>query len=72
MSTRAQKLRYEAKFTCTCLREAAEKLLAWAALQPGNTFPIPNEHLRDLAWALARQGGRLSMAADMSEPRRKA
>jgi hypothetical protein len=69
---RANKLRSEAAFTCCSLREAAVKLLMWAELQQGDPCPlIPNEHLRELAHALAKQGGRLDMAAEMSAPTKK-
>lgn len=66
-------LRDEAAMTCQVLREAAEKLAGWARLVQagGNVDLIPAEHLRELAHALARQGGRLDMAKDMTGKRKE-
>ena len=63
----------EAAFTCTVLSEAATKLLQWADLvrAAGNVDIIPAEALREMGLALSNQGGRLSMAKEMSKPKRK-
>lgn len=63
----------EAAMTCQVLDEAARKLLQWADLvkAAGNVDLVPAEHLRELGHALARQGGRLEMAREMSRPKRR-
>lgn len=59
-------LRNEAAATCAVLQVAADKLLVWAVLLGGADDVIPEE-LRTLAHQLAKQGGRLSMAAEMTK-----
>ena len=67
--TAVQKLRNEAAHTETILREAAARLLNWADVLAASFFDsvILPEEIRQVAHALAHQGGRLSMACEMSK-----
>jgi hypothetical protein len=67
MATRTDALRTEARATSDCLAEAAKKLLEWAAIQaldPGSL--VTGQEIREVAQTLAKQGGRLDMALEMS------
>lgn len=67
MSKPTQELRAEIAATCEKVKEAAEKLLAMANLLDADPFPlVAPEKLRDLGWSLAGQGGRLSMALELT------
>ncbi len=71
-ATRIQKLRTEAAATCARLDAASAQLTAWADSLAADFFGssvLPHQ-VRELAQALAHQGGRLSMATDMSQSRR--
>lgn len=72
--TRNEQLRNEAAQTEAVLRVAATRLLEWATLLTG-AFPesiVPPGEVRQVAHALAKQGGRLSMAREMAKPKRGA
>jgi hypothetical protein len=66
--TRNQRLRGEAAHTETVLREASARLMAWADTLAASFFdsPLPPEEVRQVARALAHQGGRLSMARELA------
>jgi hypothetical protein len=65
-------IRAEAKASAAYLGEAASRLLAWANLLGADPHPVLTQtEVREAALALAKQGGRLSQAVDMTKPRRK-
>jgi hypothetical protein len=68
-----QKLRDEAALTSQKLSEAATRLLNWAEVLGTSFFAsaIPPEEIRQVAHALAHQGGRLSMAVDLAKPKKR-
>lgn len=71
--TKNQQLRAEAANTEVVLREAAARILNWADVLAASFFEsaVPPEEVRQVAHALARQGGRLSMAREMAKPRKR-
>ena len=66
--TKNQKLVAEVAHAETVLREAAALLMDWAGVLAAAFFDsaIPPEEIRQVAHALAKQGGRLSMAREMA------
>lgn len=69
--TAAKRLRAEARTTCAAVEAAAKKLLAWADQCDGAVLIVDPESLRSLGLGLSHQGGRLDMAVNMAETRRK-
>ena len=70
--TPTQKLKAEVAHTDTILREASARLFGWATLVAGDTLSlIPPEEIRQVAAALAHQGGRLSMAHELTKRKAK-
>lgn len=66
--TRHQQLRTEVAATEIMLTEAVSRLLNWADVLAASFFTsaIPPEEIRQVAEALSRQCGRLSMAREMA------
>lgn len=70
--TAAKRLRTEARKTCAGLEAASLKLLQLANRLSADPFPLVDpKDVREVAIALAQQGDRLSMAAEMAHTRRK-
>jgi hypothetical protein len=69
--TANQRLRNEAATTCQKLQEAARRLAGWADLLAGDFFQssLPPEEVRQIAHALAFQGGRLQQAIEQAKPK---
>lgn len=70
--TSAKRLRTEARNTCSWMEEAAKKIAAWIERAERELVP-PGElaELREIALAIAHQGGRLDMAVSMAHVRSK-
>ena len=71
--TAAKRLHAEARTTCGTLEDASKKLLRWADQHTADDVfgGVTAAELRALGLALAHQGGRLDMAAQMAHARRK-